>query len=425
MWVHAYMKIVVMGAGVIGVTTAYLLAERGHEVEVIERQPEPGAETSFANGGQLSFSHAEPWANPHVLRKVFGWMFQDDAPLVMKPSLDPHMMKWGLSFLRNCLADRCNINSVNLLRLGIYSKQVMEKLSVTSGVAFDNMRTGILHVYTSEKDFDHAKEQAEYQNKFAGSDFSMEPLNRDACYQKEPTLQYSERNIVGGVFCAIDESGDCGKFTQRLAQVAEKDYKVRFSYNTDITRINVEQGRIKSVMTDKGLKFADAFVMCLGSYSYIHLKKLGIKAPIYPMKGYSITLPVGKHAPNVSITDNEKKVVVTRLGDRLRAAGTAEFAGYSTSVRDSRLKPIIEATRSWFPHADYNEENMLKWACLRPSTPDGLPIIGKSKYPNLYLNTGHGTLGWTQAAGSANLLADVVDGRPTEIALTGLTVDRY
>lgn len=419
------MKIVIMGAGVLGVTTAYLLAERGHEVEVIERQPEPGAETSFANGGQLSFSHAEPWANPHVLGKVFGWMFKKDAPLVLKPSLDPHMMSWTLSFLRNCLADRCNMNSVNLLRLGIYSKQVMEKIRVTSGVSFDNMRTGILHIYSNEKDFEHAKKQAEFQNKFSGSNFSMEVLDKEACYQKEPTLHHSNREVTGGIFCAIDESGDCGKFTQHLAKIAARDFKVQFTYNTTIHNINEDGGRIKSIMTDKGLKHADAFVMCMGSYSYTHLRKLGIKVPIYPMKGYSVTVPVGQYAPSVSITDNEHKVVVSRLGNRLRAAGTAEFAGYNTSIRDERVQPIINAMQSWFPSADYSEENMTKWACLRPSTPDGPPIIGQTKFSNLYLNTGHGTLGWTQAAGSANLLADVIDKRPTEIALTGMGVDRF
>lgn len=419
------MKITILGAGVIGVTAAYVLAERGHEVEVIERGPEAGAECSFANGGQLSYSHAEPWANPHMMAKVFRWMFKEDAPLVLKPSLDPHMMHWGLAFLRNCLKDRCDMNSVNLLRLGIYSKQVMERIRVTSGVPFDNLRTGILHIYTSESDFDHAQKQAAYQNKFSGSNFSMEVLNRDAVMQKEPTLQHSNRNIVGGVFCAIDESGDCGKFTQNLGAIAARDFKVEFNYDTTVHSINVEGDRIKSVMTDKGLKFADAFVMAMGSYSYPALKRIGIKVPVYPMKGYSITMPVGKYAPGMSITDNENKVVVTRLGDRLRAAGTAEFAGYNTDVKDSRIAPILRATQSLFPDTDFSDENMFKWACLRPSTPDGPPIIGRSKYSNLFLNTGHGTLGWTQAAGSANLLADVMEKRQTEIALTGMTVDRF
>jgi D-amino-acid dehydrogenase len=343
----------------------------------------------------------------------------------MKPTLDPHMMRWGMSFLRNCLKDRCDMNSVNLLRLGIYSKQVMERLRITSGVSYDSLRTGILHVYTCEKDFAHAKEQAAYQNKFSGSNFSMEVLERDACLQKEPTLQHSERNIVGGVFCAIDESGDCGKFTHNLAQIASRDLKVEFDYNTDIEHINTNKGRITSIKTNKGMKYGDVFVMAMGSYSYQHLRKLGIKVPIYPMKGYSITMPAGKFAPGMSITDNENKVVVTRLGQYIRAAGTAEFAGYNTSINESRIAPILRATQSLFPHTDFSPENMQKWACLRPSTPDGPPIIGRSKYDNLYLNTGHGTLGWTQAAGSANLLADVIENRDTEIALTGMTVDRF
>jgi D-amino-acid dehydrogenase len=419
------MKITILGAGVVGVTAAYVLASRGHEVEVIERCDTPAAETSHANGGQLSFSHAEPWANPHVLSKVFGWMFRDDAPLVLRPRLDPHMMAWGLRFLRNCLKTRCDANSVSLLRLGIYSKQMMEKLRVTSGVEFDNLRSGILHIYTGEADFIHAREQAEYQNKFSGTDYSMEVLNREACLRKEPVLERSERDIVGGVFCAIDESGDCGTFTENLATIAAKEMGVQFSYGTEVTRINTSKGKITSVMTNHGLKKADAFVMSMGSYSYGHLRKLGIRVPIYPMKGYSITMPVGDYAPGLSITDNENKVVMTRLGDRLRAAGTAEFAGYNTDVIDHRVAPIIRATRSLFPDVDYSEENMFKWACLRPSTPDGPPIIGRCKYDNLFLNTGHGTLGWTQAAGSAALLADVMENRDTEIALTGFTVDRF
>lgn len=419
------MKITILGAGVVGVTAAYILAERGHEVEVIERQTAAGAETSYANGGQLSFSHAEPWANPYVLSKVFGWMFKKDAPLVLKPSLDPHMMSWSLAFLRNCAKHRCDMNSVNLLRLGIYSKQVMERIRVTTGIPFDNMRSGILHIYTGEKDFAHAQKQATHQNKFSGTNFSMEVLDREACLRKEPTLNHSERNIVGGVYCAIDESGDCGKFTREVAAIAARDLKVKFTYDTSVHHLNVEDGRIKSVMTSKGLKFSDVFVMSMGAYSYTHLRKLGIKVPIYPMKGYSITMPLGKYAPSMSITDNEKKVVISRLGNRLRSAGTAEFAGYDTSINEERVKPIIDATRSWFPHTDFNDENMFKWACLRPSTPDGPPIIGNSKYDNLFLNTGHGTLGWTQAAGSANLLADIIEKRQTEIAMTGMTVDRF
>lgn len=416
------MKITILGAGVIGVTTAYLLAERGHEVEVIDRQPHAAGETSHANGGQLSFAHAEPWANPLVLKKVFGWMFKEDAPLVLKPSLDPHMLSWTLAFLRNCLKDRCDQNSINLLRLGLYSKKVTEKIRVTSGVEFDNARTGILHLYTSQKDLDHAAEQAQFQNRFSGDTKIMDPIDRAACLQKEPTLQYAERNIVGGVFCSVDESGDCGLFTENLAKIAAKEFGVKFSYNTTIEKLEVNKGKITAVVTDKGRVSSDAYIVALGSYSYQLLKKVGISVPVYPMKGYSLTVPAGQFKPGLSITDNENKIVVTPLGSRLRAAGTAEFAGYNQDVKDSRVDPILRATKTWFPKADYSA--IEKWACLRPSTPDGLPIIGQSKIENLYLNTGHGTLGWTQAGGSANLLADVIEKRPTEIAMTGMDAAR-
>lgn len=419
------MKITILGAGVIGVTTAYLLAERGHEVEVIERQPQAAGETSHANGGQLSFAHAEPWANPLVLGKVFKWMFKKDAPLVLRPSLDPHQLCWTLSFLRNCLKDRCDANSVNLLRLGLYSKKVTEKIRVTSGVKFDNTRNGILHLYTSEKDLAHATEQAQFQNKFGGqTSLIMEPLSREGCLRKEPTLQYAERNIVGGVFATIDEGGDCGMFTQNLAEIATREFGVKFHYNTTVQKLETDKGRITRVVTDKGVHTADAYVMAAGSYSYPLLKKIGISVPVYPLKGYSLTVPAGDFPASVSITDNENKIVVTPLGNRLRAAGTAEFAGYNQQVVESRVAPILRATKTWFPKADYSESSIMKWACLRPATPDGLPIIGRSKVENLYLNTGHGTLGWTQAGGSANLLADIIDGRPTEIAMTGFGVDR-
>lgn len=418
------MKITILGAGVIGVTTAYLLAERGHEVEVIERQPHAAGETSHANGGQLSFAHAEPWANPLVLKKVFGWMFKEDAPLVLKPSLDPHMFKWTVQFLLNCQKSRCDANSLNLLRLGLYSKKVTEKIRITSGVEFDNSRNGILHLYTSQKDLDHAGIQAEFQNKYSGGTRIMDPISREECLTKEPTLRHAERNIVGGVFCSVDEGGDCGMFTENLAVIAARDFGVKFSYNTTVERIIEEKGRITSVVTDKGTIKSDLFVVAMGSYSYHLLKQVGIHVPVYPMKGYSITVPSGDFKPSVSITDNENKIVVTPLGKRLRAAGTAEFAGYNHDVNEKRIAPILRATKTWYPKADYSEATLEKWACLRPSTPDGLPIIGRSKFENLYINTGHGTLGWTQAGGSANLLADIIDGHKTEIAMSGLDASR-
>lgn len=421
------MKVVILGAGVVGVAAAYLLGERGHQVEVIERNPEAASETSFANGGQLSFSHAEPWANPMVLSKVFKWMFQKDAPLVMRFSADPHMMLWSLSFLRNCLKDRCDANSLTLLRLGIYSKGMMEKIRVMSGIEFDNLREGILHTYSSASDMHHAAAQAEFQNKMSGDSQTMQVLDREGCIRKEPTLAHSSRPLAGGVFCSIDESGDICTFTRRLAAICEKEFGATFHYNSDIQYIDTQGERIAGVKTNKGMVTGDVYMMAMGSFSYLALKRIGVRVPIYPMKGYSITAPLPDvHAgPTVSITDNENKIVISRLGNRLRAAGTAEFAGYNMDVREARVAPIVRVTKSWFPRADYSDGAMTKWACLRPSTPDGPPILGPTKYKNLVMNTGHGTLGWTQAAGSAKILADIIDGRPTDIALTGLTIDRY
>ncbi len=415
------MKIIVLGSGVIGVSAAYVLSSRGHEVEVIERQAQSGCETSFANGGQLSFSHAEPWANPGVLPKVLKWMFKDDAPLVFRPRADLEMMKWGLKFLMNCTANRALSNSVSLLKLGLYSKKKMEQLRVFSGVTFDNRRDGILHIFSQQHEFDHAVEQARFQERLG---CPAEIADRKKCIQLEPALEHAGKPVVGGIFQPLDESGDALTFTQELAKRCISEYKAVFNYGTQLRAINHSGGRITSVTTDKGEHKADAYILSLGSYSPIYLKPLGIRVPIYPMKGYSVTFPANHYAPALSLTDGEHKIVYSRLGDRLRIAGTAEFAGYNATVRPERIAPIVRAVKQLFPKCEFGAPTS-EWACLRPSTPDGPPIIGKTLYDNLYLNTGHGTLGWTQAAGSATLIADIIENRPTEISLDGLTLARY
>jgi len=415
------MKIVILGAGVIGVSTAYFLGARGHQVEVIERNGASGMETSFANGGQLSFCHAEPWANPGVFSKVFKWMFRDDAPLVLRPRADMDMIKWGLKFIANCSQSRTDANSVNLLRLGLYSKKTMEWFRTFSGVKFDNLREGILHIYTQPRDFEGAMKQAKFQEKF-GCPSEVADIKR--CVQLEPILEHAGQNIIGGIFQSLDESGDVFTFTQELAKSCIREHKTVFHYDTDIKRIDYEQDKISSVITDKGVFVGDAYIMCLGSYSPVYLKPLGINVPIYPMKGYSITFPANHYTPKLSLTDTENKIVYSRLGERLRIAGTAEFAGYNTSIRPERITPIVRAVQSLLPKCEYQEPES-EWACLRSSTPDGLPVIGKTPYVNLYMNTGHGTLGWTQAAGSAALVGDIIEDRPTEIGLEGLTLDRY
>lgn len=414
------MKIIVLGSGVIGVSAAYVLGSRGHEVEVIERQSQSGCETSFANGGQLSFSHAEPWATPSVLPKVFKWMFRDDAPLVLRPRADLEMIKWSLNFLRNCTAGRAHANSVTLLKLGLYSKKKMEQLRTFSGVAFDNRREGILHIFSKPSDFDHAVEQARFQEKLG---CPAEIADAKKCIQLEPALEHAGKPISGGIFQPLDESGDAFMFTQELAKKCVSEFKAVFNYGTTLQRINTEGGRITSVTTDKGERKADVYIMSLGSYTPIYLKPLGINVPIYPMKGYSVTFPANHYAPSLSLTDGEHKIVYSRLGDRLRIAGTAEFAGYNTAVRPERIAPIVRAVKELFPKCEFGDPAS-EWACLRPSTPGGPPIVGKTRYSNLYMNTGHGTLGWTQAAGTAALVADIIENRPTEISLEGLTLER-
>ena len=415
------MKIIILGSGVIGTTAAYILGARGHEVEVIERQNASGSETSFANGGQLSYSHAEPWANPSVLPKVVKWMFKEDAPLIFRPRADMEMIKWGLKFLMNCTPGRAHANSVSLLKLGLYSKKKMEQLRSFSGIKFDNRRDGILHIYPSQKDFDHAAEQARFQEKLG---CPAEIADSKRCVQLEPALEHAGKPIVGGIYQSLDESGDAYIFTQELAKLCINEFKAVFQYDTHLRAINHTNGRIASVTTQKGEHSADAYIVALGSYSPIFLKTIGIRVPIYPMKGYSVSFAANHYSPNLSLTDGQHKIVYSRLGDRLRVAGTAEFAGYNTAVRPERIKPIVRAVKELFPKCEYDAP-LSEWACLRPTTPDGPPIIGQTPFSNLYLNTGHGTLGWTQAAGSATLIADIIEGHTPEISLDGLTLQRY
>lgn len=420
------MKICVLGAGITGVTTAYELARRGHEVTVIDRQDGAAKECSFANGGQLSYAHAEPWANPGVALKLFQWMFKEDAPLVFRPSLDPHFLRWGLLFLRNCLPAYARRHSETMLRLGLYSKLKMKQLMEDTPLEFFHLSKGILHVYSDQPSFDHAKRQADYQHTLGCEEVVM---TREQCFALEPTLAATRMEVIGGIHAPIDESGDIYAFTTLLAEHCKTNLKVNFLFNTELRRIHHSGDKISHLeITQHGaeksefLSGFDGYVMAMGARSACHLRPLGLHVPIYPMKGYSISFDSSEFCPSVSITDDAAKQVYSLLGGRMRVAGTAEFAGYNDSVRDVRIQPLIKGMQKLFPDAPM--ENMTQWACLRPSTPDGPPIIGKTPITNLYMNSGHGTLGWTQAAGSARLLADIIDNRPTEIPMTGLNIER-
>lgn len=415
------MKICVIGAGVLGVTTAYELARSGHQVSVIERRSEPGRECSFANGGQLSYSHSEPWANPHVFPKLWKWMWQDDAPLVLRFNGDPHMIRWGLLFLYNCLPSRADRHNEVMLRLGLYSKRMMAELRAATNVEFSYRSDGILHVFDDQNEFDHAKRLSEFQHA-RGCEETV--LTREQAIAMEPSLGYSARPLVGAVHASMDESGDIHVFTKNLAAYLASRHNVQFLYNRSLARIHKSQGKVSHLEFVGGeyLSGFDAYVMCAGASSPIYLRQLGLHVPIYPMKGYSITFNASEYTPSVSITDSGRKQVYSRLGDKVRLAGTAEFAGYNDSVRKARIEPLVRGAEGLFPKADLT--GYTEWACLRPSTPDGPPIIGATPISNLYINSGHGTLGWTQAAGSARLLADVVNGKPTEIPLSGLDIER-
>lgn len=415
------MKIVILGSGLLGVTTAYELGKRGFDVTVIERNHESARETSHANGGQLSYSHAEPWASPSVLPKIGKWMFKSDAPLVLRPRADLEMIKWGLKFLRNCTRDRAEVNCVNLLRLGLYSRDCFETIMKETGVVHDHGKSGILHIYSTQEDFVAAKAHNDFQGKFG---CEQKVLTRDECYAMEPSFQYTSRTIVGGIHAFMDETGDPYLFCNALAKVATERYGVKFEYGVTVKEIQSQGNAIVGVVTDKGKINADGYVMALGSYSAPMLKQVGIHVPIYPMKGYSITIDANDYCPKTSLTDGTHKIVYSRLGNRLRVAGTAEFAGYSQSINEKRITPIVNAAKVLFPKADWEQE-IRKWGCIRPQTPDGPPILGQTPIRNLFLNTGHGTLGWTQAAGSASIVADIMEGKKPSIMMTGLQLERY
>lgn len=414
------MKILVLGAGIAGITAAFQLASRGHEVEVLEQGAAAAGACSFANGGQLSYTHAEPWANPGVLPKLPGWMLHPDSPLVFRLRADMDMIRWGLHFLRNCTHAKADEHTRILLRLGLYSRLQLHEIVEKTGIEFAYRKQGILHIFSTEKKLQGALKQMEFQNKIGGHEIV---LTAEECISKEPALTHAAKQVAGGIFAEQDESGDVHAFCLALAEYCEQRLGVRFRYNTRIAWLKPEGNRIAAVETSGGHSSADAYVVSLGAYAPPYLRKLGIKTPIYPMKGYSITVPAWEDAPQLSITDSCRKIVYSRLGNKVRAAGTAELAGYNERIRKIRVEPLLKAIHELFPRADISEIG--KWACLRPQTPDGPPVVGQTSFSNLYLHCGHGTLGWTQSPGTSALLADIIDGKPTGIPMEGLEVSRF
>ncbi|MEJ8824036.1 D-amino acid dehydrogenase [Variovorax humicola] len=416
------MKVVVLGSGVIGVTAAYQLAVAGHEVTVVDRQPAAALETSYGNAGEVSPGYSAPWAGPGVPVKAIKWLLMHHRPLVVRPHLDLGMVRWGMSMLRNCTAARYEVNKGRMVRLAEYSRKCLEELRDQTGIQYDQRTQGTLQLFRTQAQLDHTGADIAVLKR---SGVQFELLDRDGCVRQEPALAGVRDKFAGGLLLPGDETGDCFKFTQNLAAMAVMQ-GVQFRYGTRIQRLRFAAQQVDGVVTDVGTLKADAYLVALGSYSPLLLAPLRIRIPVYPVKGYSITVPItdATGAPESTVMDETHKVAVTRLGDRIRVGGTAELAGYTLKLHQARRDTLEHVVTDLFPRGG-DARRAEFWCGLRPMTPDGTPVIGATRLPNLYLATGHGTLGWTMAAGTGRVMADVISGRKPAIDMNGLTIDRY
>lgn len=415
------MKVIVLGSGIIGVTSAYQLAKAGHEVTVIDRQPGPALETSFANAGEVSFGYCSPWAAPGIPMKAMKWLFMEHAPLILRPKVDAAMLCWMVKMLSNCTSKRYAINKSRMLRLADYSRISLATLRAETGIAYDERMQGTLQLFRTQQQLDASGKDVKA---LAADGIPYEVLDRDGCIRVEPALKHVRDKIVGGLLTPKDETGDCFKFTSALAKKAE-ELGVHFKYGSIIRGLDVEGGRVRGVVTAHGTLQADAVVVALGSFSPLLVRSHGIHLPVYPVKGYSLTIPITdvSRAPESTVMDETFKIAITRLGDRIRVGGMAEISGYTNDLGEPRRLTLQHSVTDLFPGGDVSKASF--WSGLRPMTPDGTPVIGATKVAGLYLNTGHGTLGWTMSSGSARVIADLVSGRKPEIDATDLAIARY
>ena len=414
------MRVLVLGSGVIGVSTAYYLAKAGHDVTVIDRQPGPALETSFANAGQISPGYASPWAAPGIPLKAAKWLFQKHAPLAIRPDGSLFQLQWMWEMVRNCTADRYAVNKERMVRLAEYSRDCIRTLRAETGISYEGRSLGTIQLFRTQQQLEGAAKDIEVLRD-AGVEYEL--LQGRDLGNAEPALG-SHATLVGGLRLPNDETGDCQLFTTRLTAMA-RDLGVRFEFDTDIQALDIANGQITGVRTAKGTLSADRYVLALGSYSRLLLKDQ-FNLPVYPLKGYSITVPITdeSRAPVSTILDESYKIAVTRFENRIRVGGMAEIAGYSKTLNPVRRETLEMVVNDLFPGAGDTRQASF-WTGLRPMTPDSTPVVGATPLRNLFINTGHGTLGWTMACGAAAVIADLVSGKQPAIRADDLAVFRY
>ena len=416
------MRVLILGSGVIGTTSAWYLRQAGHEVTVLDRQPGPALETSFANAGQLSFGYTSPWAAPGVPLKAVKWLFQEHAPLAIRPTADIAQYRWLWQMLRNCTAGRYAINKARMVRMSDYSRDCINELRAATGIDYEGRQLGTTQLFRTQQQLDAAAQDIEVLRQYG---VPYEVLDRQGIVRVEPALAGTADTLVGALRLPEDQTGDCQLFTHKLAALAAAA-GVEFRFDQDVAGLQRDGDRITGVRIGGRLETADRYVVALGSYSPQLLAPLGMRLPVYPLKGYSLTLPITDPAmaPTSTILDESYKVAVTRFQDRIRVGGMAEVAGFDLSLDPRRRATLEKVVGDLYPHGgDLSRAEF--WTGLRPATPDGTPVVGATPYRNLFLNTGHGTLGWTMAAGSGRYLADLMDGRTPQISSEGLDIFRY
>ncbi len=416
------MRVLVLGSGVIGTTSAWYLRQAGFDVTVVDRQPGPALETSFANAGQLSFGYTSPWAAPGVPFKAIKWLFEEHAPLAIRPTADIAQYRWLWQMLRNCTSARYAVNKARMVRVSDYSRDCINELRAATGIDYEGRQLGTTQLFRTQQQLDAAAQDIEVLREYG---VPYEVLDRQGIARVEPALAGKTEMLVGALRLPEDQTGDCQLFTNKLAALAEAA-GVEFRFDEDIVSIQSDGDRITGVRINGKLETADHYVLALGSYSPQLLAPLGMQLPVYPLKGYSLTLPItnAAMAPNSTILDESYKIAITRFEDRIRVGGMAEVAGFDLSLEPRRRATLEKVVKDLYPDGgDLRQASF--WTGLRPATPDGTPVIGATPYRNLFLNTGHGTLGWTMAAGSGRYLADLMSGKQPQISTEGLDIFRY